>query len=100
LKSAVGGEIRFFTTLMYSSRNSAVERLVGECLQKGGNAIIAMRFDQGEVKDLFMNADYCADVEVQVNTYAQVCAYGTAVVVEKIEDGHGAGNSTGQGSQV
>lgn len=54
LKSAVGGEIRFFTTLMYSSRNSAVERLVGECLQKGGNAIIAMRFDQGEVKDLFM----------------------------------------------
>jgi len=31
-----------------------VERLVGECLQKGGNAIIAMRFDQGEVKDLFM----------------------------------------------
>lgn len=54
MKSAVGGEIRFFTTLMYSSRNSAVERLVGECLQKGGNAIIAMRFDQGEVKDLFM----------------------------------------------
>lgn len=50
LKSAVGGEIRFFTNLMYSSRNSAVERLVGECLQRGGNAIIAMRFDQGEVR--------------------------------------------------
>lgn len=56
MKSAVGGEIRFFTTLMYSSRNSAVERLVGECLQKGGNAIIAMRFDQGEVKELFLFA--------------------------------------------
>ena len=31
-----------------------MERLVGECLQKGGNAIIAMRFDQGEVKELFL----------------------------------------------
>jgi uncharacterized protein YbjQ (UPF0145 family) len=26
-----------------------VERLVGECLQRGGNAIIALRFDQSEV---------------------------------------------------
>jgi uncharacterized protein YbjQ (UPF0145 family) len=49
LKSAVGGEIRYFTNLMYSSRNAAMERLVGECLARGGNAIIAMRFDQGEV---------------------------------------------------
>jgi uncharacterized protein YbjQ (UPF0145 family) len=49
LKSSVGGEIRYFTNLMYTSRNSAVERLVGECLQRRGNAIIAMRFDQSEV---------------------------------------------------
>ena len=49
LKSSVGGEIRYFTSLMYTSRNSAVERLVGECMQRGGNAIIAMRFDQSEV---------------------------------------------------
>ena len=35
-----------------------------------------------------------------MNTYAQVCAYGTAVVVEKIEDGHGDGIVTGQGSQA
>lgn len=49
LKSSVGGEIRYFTNLMYASRNSAVERLVGECMQRGGNAIIAMRFDQSEV---------------------------------------------------
>lgn len=48
-RSAVGGEIRYFTSLMYTSRNTAVERLVGECMQRGGNAIIAMRFDQGEV---------------------------------------------------
>ena len=49
LKSSVGGEIRYFTNLMYTSRNAAVERLVGECMQRGGNAIIAMRFDQNEV---------------------------------------------------
>lgn len=49
LKSSIGGELKYFTNLMYNSRNSAVERLVGECLQRGGNAVIAMRFDQGEV---------------------------------------------------
>jgi len=69
LKSSVGGEIKVITNLMYASRNAAVERLIGECLQRGGNAIIALRFDCGEI-----------------NTYSQVCAYGTAVVVEKIED--------------
>jgi len=52
LKSIVGGEIRYFTNLMYTSRNAAVERMVGECLQRGGNAIIALRFDQAEVNAL------------------------------------------------
>jgi uncharacterized protein YbjQ (UPF0145 family) len=49
LKSSVGGEIKYFTNLMYTSRNSALERLVGECMQRGGNAVIALRFDQSEV---------------------------------------------------
>lgn len=31
-----------------------------------------------------------------MNTFAQVCAYGTAVVVEKIDDGLGIGTSSGQ----
>lgn len=35
-----------------------------------------------------------------MNTYAQVCAYGTAVVVEKIEVRQGPGIATGQGSQA
>lgn len=34
---------------MYTSRNLAVERMLGECMQRGGNAVIAMRFDQNEV---------------------------------------------------
>jgi len=53
--------------MLYRARDQAVERMVGECMGKGGNAIIAMRFDTGDIK---------------IST--QVCAYGTAVVVEKI----------------
>jgi uncharacterized protein YbjQ (UPF0145 family) len=43
LRSVVGGEIGLFTRLMYSARNEAVERLVGECLGRGGNAVVALR---------------------------------------------------------
>lgn len=67
MKSAVGGELKYFTTMLYSARNQAVERLVGECMGRGGNAIIAMRYDCGELK-----------------VASQVCAYGTACVVERI----------------
>lgn len=49
LKSAVGGEIKYFTNLMYTSREAALERLVGECMARGGNAVLALRFDMCEV---------------------------------------------------
>jgi uncharacterized protein YbjQ (UPF0145 family) len=68
LKSAVGGELRYLTNMLYTGRDHAVERLVGECMSRGGNAIIAMRFGESEI----MN-------------FAQVTAYGTACLVEKIE---------------
>ncbi|KAF2502198.1 UPF0145 domain protein [Lophium mytilinum] len=68
LKSAVGGELKYLTNMLYTARNNAVERMVGECIGRGGNAVIAMRFDTSEI----MN-------------FAQVCAYGTACVVEKVE---------------
>lgn len=61
---------------MYTSRNEAVERLVGECMGRGGNAIIALRFDAG-----------------QLANFAQVCAYGTACVVEKIDEGAKGGDA-------
>lgn len=67
LKSAGGGEMRSFTKMMYTARNAATERLIGECLSQGGNAIVAMRYDASEIK-----------------IFSQVCAYGTACVVEKI----------------
>lgn len=58
LKSIVGGEIHYFTSLMYTSRNAAVERMVGECMSRGGNAIIAQRFDQGEVGVSVFEAEF------------------------------------------
>jgi uncharacterized protein YbjQ (UPF0145 family) len=66
LKSIVGGELRYLTNMLYSSRNHAVERMLGEVMERKGNAVIAMRFDIAEVMG-----------------FSQVCAYGTAVVVEK-----------------
>ncbi|KAK4229152.1 putative heavy-metal-binding-domain-containing protein [Podospora fimiseda] len=70
MKSVAGGELRWFTNLLYSARNDAVSRVVAETQARGGNAVIALRFDSGEL-----------------DGFAQVCAYGTAVVVEKIEEG-------------
>jgi uncharacterized protein YbjQ (UPF0145 family) len=67
-KSAVGGELKYLTNMLYTGRDHAVDRLVGECMSRGGNAVIAMRFGDSEI----MN-------------FAQVTAYGTACVVEKIE---------------
>ncbi|CEJ62209.1 Putative UPF0145 domain protein [Penicillium brasilianum] len=69
LRTAVGGEIRIFTNLMYTSREEAMERLVGECMSRGGNAIIAVRFDVASF-----------------GSCSQICAYGTACLVEKVEE--------------
>jgi uncharacterized protein YbjQ (UPF0145 family) len=43
LKSVVGGEIGLFSRLMYTARNEALERLVGEAMGRGGNAVVALR---------------------------------------------------------
>lgn len=68
VRSMAGGETRIFTKMLYTARNEATERLVGECMSRGGNAIVAMRFDI-----------------VDMGALSQVCAYGTACQVEKID---------------
>ncbi len=65
LKSLVGGELRGLTKTLVASRNEAMERLVEQTKARGGNAVLAMRFDVTEAAD--------------VGT--EVCAYGTAVVM-------------------
>jgi uncharacterized protein YbjQ (UPF0145 family) len=69
LKSSVGGELTVFTKMMYTARNTASDRMIGECMGKGGNAVLGVRFDIATE-----------------NPWAQVCAYGTAVVIEPLED--------------
>jgi uncharacterized protein YbjQ (UPF0145 family) len=65
LKSLVGGELRGMTTMLAQGRQQALDRLSEEAESRGGNAIIAMRFDTSEFAGMG----------------TEICAYGTAVVV-------------------
>lgn len=68
IKSIFGGELKGMTQALTDSRRQVIERMVEECTAKGGNAIVAMRFDTSE-----MGANW-----------TEICAYGTAVKVRKI----------------
>ncbi|KAL7921010.1 putative heavy-metal-binding domain-containing protein [Trichoderma austrokoningii] len=68
-KSMAGGELRWFTSMLYSCRNDSIGRVVEECKKRGGNAIICLRFDAGDM-----------------GGFAQTAAYGTACRVVKIDD--------------
>lgn len=63
-----GGEAKGYTKLLLDSRQEAVDRLKAEAATVGANAVVAMRYDSGEIADL-MN---------------EVAAYGTAVTVEPL----------------
>jgi len=68
LKSILGGELKGITTALVDSRKQVMERMVAEAEAKGGNAIIAMRFDTSEMGP----------------QWTEICAYGTAVRVRKV----------------
>jgi len=65
LRALSGGEVSELTQLLYDSRNQAVDRMWQQCVERGGNAIVRMRFDTSQ-------------------SPSEVCAYGTAVVVSPI----------------
>jgi uncharacterized protein YbjQ (UPF0145 family) len=65
LKSIIGGEIGAYTKLLSDSRIEATERMKKAAVDKGANAILAMRFDTGDIG----------------GTMNEVAAYGTAVKV-------------------
>ena len=69
LQSIVGGEIGAFTKLLSDSRIEATERMKKAAAEKGANAVLAMRFDTGEIGQS-MN---------------EVAAYGTAVTIRPIQ---------------
>jgi uncharacterized protein YbjQ (UPF0145 family) len=49
LRTLVGGEVRGWTKLLTRSREQAIERMKEATTERGGNAIIAMRFDASEL---------------------------------------------------
>jgi uncharacterized protein YbjQ (UPF0145 family) len=68
LRTVLGGEVPEYTRLLAESRNQAVERLKLAAMERGANAVIAMRFDCSEIANLM----------------SEVAAYGTAVIVRKV----------------
>jgi uncharacterized protein YbjQ (UPF0145 family) len=62
-KSLIGGELKGMTKMLAEGRLHAQQRLVEEAEAKGGNAIIAFRYDTSELG----------------GTWTEICAYGTAV---------------------
>ena len=62
-----GGELKGQTRMLAGSRLEAMDRLTEEARERGGNAVLAMRFETsvGELG-------------------TEVCAYGTAVVVSPV----------------
>ncbi|MBI1729074.1 YbjQ family protein [Candidatus Acetothermia bacterium] len=68
LKSLFGGELKGMTKMLAESREEVIARMVKEAEARGGNAIVAMRFDTSELG----------------NMWSEICAYGTAVRVKKV----------------
>lgn len=67
-RTIFGGEVKGYTTLLSDSREHALARLRQAAAAKGANAVLAMRFDSGDIGGV-MN---------------EVAAYGTAVRVSKL----------------
>ncbi|HRY07382.1 MAG TPA: YbjQ family protein [Hyphomicrobiaceae bacterium] len=65
-----GGNITLYTKLAEQARQEAFDLLIAQGERMGANAILAMRYDANEM----------------AAAVTEVLAYGTAVVVERIED--------------
>ncbi|MCL2541817.1 MAG: heavy metal-binding domain-containing protein [Nocardioidaceae bacterium] len=65
-KAIGGGELKGITQLLHDCRQEALGRLAQEAEAKGANAVVAFRFETTEYAD----------------SGVEVCAYGTAVLVE------------------
>ncbi len=68
LQTIVGGNITLFTDMCEKTREDALELMLQHASERGGNAVIGMRYDANEV----------------MQGVTEVLAYGTAVQVERI----------------
>ena len=69
IETLFGGNITIFTELCEHARQEAYDLMVQHAGEMGANAIIGMRYDANDVMD----------------GVTEVLAYGTAVIVEKIQ---------------
>jgi uncharacterized protein YbjQ (UPF0145 family) len=60
-----GGELPEYTRTMHDSRADVMARMAAEAEARGGNAVLAMRFDANAI-----------------GNFTEMCAYGTAVIIE------------------
>jgi uncharacterized protein YbjQ (UPF0145 family) len=67
-KSLAGGELKGMTKNLVTSRQEVVQRMVEEAEAKGGNCVLAMRFDTSEMG----------------GNWTEICAYGTAVKIARL----------------
>ncbi|KAH9894705.1 putative heavy-metal-binding-domain-containing protein [Xylariomycetidae sp. FL2044] len=59
-------EVKSMTHMMYNARDQAVQRMTTDCVARGANAIVGIRFEESEILGI-----------------ARVSVYGTAVYVER-----------------
>ena len=67
-KSLAGGELKGMTKNLVASRHEVMARMVQEALDRGANAVLAMRFDTSEMG----------------GNWTEICAYGTAVKIRRL----------------
>ena len=67
-KSLAGGELRGMTKNLANSRQEVMDRMVAEAQARGGDAVLAMRFDTSEMG----------------GNWTEICAYGTAVKIRQL----------------
>jgi len=72
LKGIVGGNIGAYTEMCEQARQHAFDHLVEHATQLGANAVIGLRYDSSDVG--------------ATTSAVEVLCYGTAVVVEPIQD--------------
>lgn len=70
LKSIIGGNIEAYAEMCEQARNEAYSRLVQHAAELGANAIVGVRYDASEV----------------VQNSTEVLCYGTAVVIERVQE--------------
>ena len=78
-KNIVGGELKGYTELLVESRRQAMERMLAQAQELGGNAVVNVRFATSSI----------------TSGAAELYVYGTAVTVEDDYSGEATGNDQG-----